>query len=219
MRNKNFNIVILLALSAFCICLLFARIIFFRQLKFSFLVWNLILAWIPYLISRMSLTFLKKKSKMFFIWIALFLWFIFFPNAPYILTDLIHLQHLNVAPLWYEAIMIFSFAWTGLILSFYSLTNIQTLVTEMYGKVLGWIVIIFSIILSGFGIYIGRFLRWNSWDIFFDTRNLFKDIFERIIDPFAHPRTITVTLVFSIFLLLSYLLFNNKNQTDGNEIV
>ena len=171
---------------------------------FRFLIWNLFLAFIPYIISTWLAYYTQTKKSIMVIGGATALWLLFFPNAPYILTDLFHLRPRSEIPYWYDLLLILSFAWNGLILAFVSLTEMQQVFSKLFNKVTSWLFVITTLCLSAFGIYLGRYLRWNSWDIITNPQGLAFDILDRFIHPFAHGRTWYMTLGFSAFLIVGY---------------
>ncbi|MEP7170944.1 MAG: DUF1361 domain-containing protein, partial [Bacteroidota bacterium] len=134
-------------------------------------------------------------------------WLSFFPNAPYILTDLFHLLNRQHIPLWYDLIMILSFAWTGLLTGFVSLIEIQNFFTEKYGKRLSWYLTIIALVLGSFGVYLGRFGRFNSWDVIANPFELSHDILTMFINPLHHIQMYGMTFFLSCFLILAYLTF------------
>jgi uncharacterized membrane protein len=169
---------------------------------FLFLNWNLFLAFIPWMIS--TILIYKNTNRKSSLILLITSWLLFFPNSPYILTDLFHLRLHTSAPMWFDLIVILSFAWTGLIYGFISLLDIETLLKRyINGKIITIISVIF-LFLASFGIYLGRFLRWNSWDIISNPFGLFNDVFERIINPFDHPRTWGLTILMGILLNMMY---------------
>ena len=174
------------------------------NVSFLFLIWNLFLAWIPYLIAlvlpKIHRLFNSKIINAF----ILFSWLLFFPNAPYILTDLFHIKTRLPIPLWYDVMMILSFAWTGLMLGFLSLFEVQLFLQKFVGKNIASLISVVAIFLCGIGIYIGRFQRWNSWDIIANPFALFGDVMNTLIHPFAYMRTLGLAIVISVFLLLGY---------------
>jgi uncharacterized membrane protein len=180
------------------------RVYYSGEPTYGFLLWNLFLAAIPFAIS--TLLFWKLPgSRLMFVGIAA-LWLLFFPNAPYVLTDLIHLWARPEVPLWFDLFLILSFACTSLMLGLVSLFDMQELVSRQFSRAAGWVFSLTSIVLGSFGIYLGRFLRWNSWDVLNNPTGLLQDILDRILNPLAHPRTIVFTLILSAFLLLAYLI-------------
>ncbi len=116
-------------------------------------------------------------------------WILFFPNSPYILTDLFHLKMRDSIPVWYDLIVILSYAWTGLICGFISLHDIEKLLSENGKKRMVTGIVVLFLFMSSFGVYLGRFLRWNSWDVFNDPSGLLGDIIIRFINPTEYSGT------------------------------
>ncbi len=172
---------------------------------FLFLVWNLILAWIPYLLSLGLAPMYRWSRSRILICLILVAWLVFFPNAPYILTDLLHLKSRHPMPFWYDLMLIVSYAWTGLLLGFVSLMEAQYFLGELLPARLVRTLTFCAILLGSFGIYIGRFQRWNSWDIITNPFGLTRDIAHAILHPFAHASTLGIAVVLAGFLGLSYL--------------
>jgi uncharacterized membrane protein len=204
-RDKLALLLVLGLSSAMSIAIVAFRIYYSGSMTYYFLIWNLFLAWVP-LGCALVLWFLSQQGRRSFWLLGLFFggWFVFFPNSPYIVTDLLHLAPRHNIPLWYDLMLIFSFAWNGLILGFTSLWIVQGVIQWMCGRWVSWALVMFTLGLSGFGIYLGRFLRWNSWDVVTNPYELAADIYVRIVNPLAHPRTLAVTLLFSGFLAVAY---------------
>lgn len=183
---------------------------------FLFLIWNLFLAWIPYCLSLTLEKSHRKFNSKILTGLLLASWLLFFPNAPYILTDLLHLRFRAPIPHWYDVMLLASFAWTGLILGLLSLYEVQLFFRKRMGKVISWVLVLAAIFLCGFGIYLGRFLRWNSWDVLTKPMFILEELFSLIIHPTAAGQEIGITLVLSVFLLLAYLqmvlLMGNVNR-------
>ena len=219
-RDRKLKILIILIIfSLFCITLFIFRSLYSSTRTYIFLIWNLFLAWVPFGISSLLLVFNKKiKSRIIFLLIV-FCWLLFFPNAPYILTDLFHLKQRHNIPLWYDLNLILSFAINGLFLGLLSLQDIQELITNRFNKIISWFFVFTSLLLASFGIYIGRFLRWNSWDVIYNTSDVIKDIKERLINPEIHPGTYGMTITLFIFLSLIYMLIRSMiklKKRDSN---
>ncbi len=177
-----------------------------RRIVYIFLMWNLFLAWIPYLSSLWAdLLHRNHPNRWWSLLVPGALWLIFFPNAPYIITDFVHLRERASIPLWYDIGLLVTFAWTGLFLAVFSLRTMQRLVKHYVGSILGWIFVAVALGLSGLGIYMGRFLRWNSWDLLLHPRSVLGDVATRLIHPWNHPRTFGVTFLFAAFMLICYL--------------
>ena len=174
---------------------------------FLFLNWNLFLAFIPWAFSTCAIIKPKFQSKRIVVIIVLVSCLLFFPNAPYILTDLFHLRGKLSMPVWFDLLLILSFAWTGLMFGFLSLWDIEKLLAKTMRS--SWVTIISVLLLfiGSFGIYIGRYLRWNSWDIIREPFGLIYDIGDRFINPFVHTRTWGVTIFMGIFLNMLYWSF------------
>jgi uncharacterized membrane protein len=166
---------------------------------YGFLLWNLILAWLPFMFAWVS------YRKPFAAIIYGPLWLLFLPNAPYLITDLIHLRQFEAVPIWYDAIMLFAFALTGLMLGFMSLYMMQALVVRRFGHVWGWLFVVVTVGLSGYGVYVGRFLRWNSWDIFTRPNVLLSDLANSLFNPAYFLKTYTVSLSMSALMLFAYV--------------
>lgn len=180
-----------------------------RTLTYAFLVWNLFLAWIPYLSGLWAASLHQRyPARWWTLIIPGALWLSFFPNAPYIVTDFLHLQERAPIPLWYDIGMLTVFAWTGLLLAVFSLRTMQTLVKSFLGSAVSWLFVVGSLGLGGLGIYIGRFLRWNSWDLLLHPRSVLADVIIRLANPWNHPGTLGVTFLFGAFLLVCYLTFS-----------
>lgn len=185
-----------------------ARVFFSRSLTYDNLVWNLFLAWIPYIFSAWAaLLFISNRQRWWLLVIPGIMWLIFFPNAPYIVTDFFHLVDRPHIPLWFDIIMLATFAWTGLFLAIASLRTMQILVKSYLGWFLSWIFAGIALGLGGLGIYLGRFSRWNSWDLFTQPKEILYDIAIRFVHPLSNLRFFGFTFLFSAFLLVCYLTF------------
>jgi len=214
-KQGRLNITILLIImSIFCFGLSITRYFITDTKVFLFLNWNLFLAFIPWLLS--TLLIIKGINRKLPLIGLIFTWLLFFPNSPYILTDLFHLRARSSAPVWFDLVVILSFAWTGLIYGFVSLMDISKLMKKYLSDKAISLIIVFFLFLSSFGIYLGRYLRWNSWDILSNPFGLFNDIIDRFINPFSHPRTWGMTLLMGILLNMIY--FSIKLLTQKNTL-
>lgn len=168
--------------------------------SYWFLAWNLFLAAIPYGLSLL----MRRGQKRWIQGILLFFWLMFLPNAPYIITDLLHLRPRPPIPLWYDAITIFSFAWTGLIFGYLSLIRVQQLFMERWRSPIRLLITGGIFLLTGIGIYIGRFLRWNSWDMITRPAALMSDLLSIITNPAAHWPELGAGIMLSVLLFLGF---------------
>jgi uncharacterized membrane protein len=192
---------------------------------YHFLVWNLFLAWIPFIISYFTYTMtLNRRQVYILIPIAAFFWLLFFPNAPYILTDF---QHLALGkwrdlPVWYDVMMLTWFSFTGLLLGITSLFLMQEIVRREFGRWWGWGLVAAVAVLSGAGVYFGRFLRWNSWDIFNDPRAMALHTLESFQNPSLQSiGFISLFTPFFLFLYITlytfgHLLLERKSHEQGS---
>ncbi|WP_223649185.1 DUF1361 domain-containing protein [Hymenobacter psoromatis] len=188
---------------ALSFALIAVRILLTGQLQFTFLLWNLFLAAIPFGLSA-ALTLAARPPAGRLLLPVGAVWLLFFPNAPYLITDLFHLVPRRGVPYWYDLALIMSCAWNGLMLAFASLLDMHTLVRQRLGFWAGWGFVNLALGLSAFGVYLGRYLRYNSWDILSNPFTLFYDIVQRLLHPFHNWQTWGVTVVFWAFLLIAY---------------
>jgi uncharacterized membrane protein len=204
-QTNRFEITLLLfAMTMFCFSLSVVRYVVTDTPVFLFLNWNLFLAVIPWMASSAMIMFRGFRKNKFFLFCLVVIWIAFFPNSPYILTDLFHLRVRNSAPIWFDLVVILSFAWAGLVFGFQSLFDIESLMSERIKPLYVNIVTTCLLFLGAFGVYIGRYLRWNTWDIVDNPFELFSDIGSRILNPFDHWRTWGVTLLMGILLNMIY---------------
>jgi uncharacterized membrane protein len=171
--------------------------------SYRFLVWNLFLAWVPFLFALGAYLLARKQSGPGVIVLGL-LWLLFFPNAPYMLTDFIHLDDSPAAPLWYDALMLASFAWTALVLGFASLYLMQMIWQRAAGPAVAWLGVLAALALASFGVYLGRFLGFNSWDALTRPRRVLEVIRTDLENPLQHPRLLGSLLVLTASLTVAY---------------
>jgi uncharacterized membrane protein len=198
----------LILASATSTLLVAARVVHTRRLAYLFLVYNLVLAWIPLGLSvaLQALEGLRPRAAARIASaLCLAAWLAFFPNAPYLMTDLLHLKVQGNRLLWLDLIALQAFAWTGLALGFVSLDVVQRVVARRVGRVASWLFAAAVMGLSAFGIYLGRFRRWNSWDVARDPLGLFSDVAHIVLHPFAHAHVVAFSAVLAAFLLTAYL--------------
>lgn len=191
-----------------CLGLYVLRAVRTHNLAYSFLVWNLFLAWLPLICALVSYNFYRRHACLSWPLVlgSALTWLIFLPNAPYLVTDLMHLQPQPDAPYWYDLILFVAFAWTGFFLGLVSLFLMQEMVRRVAGGTASWVFALGVLGVSSFGIYLGRFLRWNSWDVLVNPLQLLADIFERARHPLAHAQTLVFSALFAFFFLAAYLM-------------
>jgi len=202
-RSRRLRVLALLV--AWCGALLVARALYTGRPAFGFLVWNLFLAGLPALA---ALGFVRAEARRTAAWVRLAwfaAWLLLLPNAPYILTDLVHLAPWHGVPLWYDIAVYLSFGGTGLLLGYASIADVQGAVARRRGEAAGWVVAVATLALCGFGIYLGRFARWNSWDVLASPIALLGDLGRGLASPQVHPRTAGFSAVWGAGLVLGYL--------------
>ncbi len=191
--------------SLFSVALLYARVRYTGSFEHTWLAWNLVLAWVPFVLALVLYDAYRRGAPALALLPLGALWVLFFPNAPYILTDFVHLRPEAAAPLWYDAALISSFAFTGLLLGYASLYLVQAVVRAEAGQVWAWTCVVAAMALGAVGIYLGRFLRLNSWDALTDPGLLLGLVRVRLEDPLGNVRLLAVTGFFTAFLTLTYL--------------
>jgi uncharacterized membrane protein len=197
----------LIIASGTSVALVLARIVWTGNVNYSFLVWNLFLAWLPMIFALLACESYQHRSvrSLRFLGLAA-AWLLFFPNAPYIFTDLIHLTTHFYRHFWVDLSLILLCALTGLVLGFVSLYLMQSVVRQMLGRAASWVFIGVVAALSGFGIYLGRILRFNSWDVLFKPRQLYHGIGHWVADPLASSTSFAFPVLFATFVFVTYLM-------------
>ncbi|OUR99484.1 hypothetical protein A9Q86_12215 [Flavobacteriales bacterium 33_180_T64] len=193
---------------ALSIILLMIRMKLNQSFYLLFLVWNLFLAIIPFVITTV-LSSKPKNHKLTFL-IAFSVWLLFLPNAPYIITDLLHLTNGKPHLLWLDVLVILSFAFNGLILFFLSLSDMEKLLKQHVKPKFIFPILLSIFGLTAFGIYLGRFLRYNSWEIISNPNYLLNDIMHIVIQPMANKEVWLFTILFGTFLNIGYLVFRKS---------
>jgi uncharacterized membrane protein len=197
----------LILASATSTLLVVARVVVTRRLDYAFLVYNLVLAWIPLGLALVAQALAEARSRAAGVLIGLCLlgWLVFFPNAPYMTTDLMHLRVEHNRLFWLDLVTLQAFAWTGLALGFVSLDIVQRWVARRAGGVVSWLFAFAVMGLSAFGVYLGRFRRWNSWDVARDPYGVVSEVAGVLLHPFAHAHVVMFSAVLSAFLLAAYV--------------
>ena len=209
--------VVLVACASACTALLVARWVAGGLLAYGFLAWNLLLAGLPFAFALLAHLAHESAAPGWLrtpaVAASLGLWLVFFPNAPYLVTDLAHLRAQRPgAPLWYDAALFGAFLATGVTAGLASLLLVHGMVARRLGRLAGWSVIVLASLLGGFGIYLGRFVRLNSWDVVAAPERLLGALLDPLLQPGAHERTLVVTLLYAGFILLGYLAMGSLLQ-------
>ena len=203
----------------------FGRVFISRDFIFKNLIWNLFLAWLPYSFSLGIAAIHRMRPSWW--WALLFpagLWLLFLPNAFYIVTDLIHLSQRQSIPIWYDAGLIAITAWNGLFLANISLHSVQGVVRSYLGHYPSWGFALVVIGLSGYGVYLGRFLRWNSWDLLVDPTEVIYDSLYPLLHPISYADKIGFMVMYTSLFLVTYLSYAwlrpfvpTQIESGGNE--
>jgi uncharacterized membrane protein len=196
---------LLLSSVGFGFLLLLARTVYTGQLTFVFLVWNLFLAFVPYFLSY-SLTLRPAWMESRWKFGALFtLWLLFVPNSFYMLTDLFHLYDSYAVPRWYDLLLIFCFAWNALLMGILSVRHMEKIIQATWLYRFDWLFVYPIMLLNALGVYIGRYLRFNSWDIISNPFRLIADMLHLLVHPVQYKGAWGMVICFSFFLSILYM--------------
>lgn len=201
---RNPKLLLLGIVSGLSTSLWIFRVLATQNLGYSFMIWNLFLSLLPLLVAK-ALYELDRIDRLPLLprLAGLALWLLLVPNSYYMITDLMHIQNASPQTIWYDSLMLFSFAFTGLLAGTYSWYIIHKVVAGRHGTALGWLGVLASSGLVAFGIYLGRYGRWNSWDVLTNPMALGWGIWDSAHNPLARQ----LTAVFTFTLLLVYVAF------------
>jgi uncharacterized membrane protein len=208
-RYPNERVVVLAGFglaTGVCVGLELFREHHYGAFDFRFLLWNLFLAWIPLLLALAVYDGYRRGVPPAVLAPGALLWLLFLPNAPYLVTDFVHLAPLG-PPLWFDGLLISAFAWTGMILGFVSLYLMHAIVRHRYGAGAGWAAAVVVLGLTSVGVYIGRFLQWNSWDLLVRPGSRLAQIAPRLGEPTVVAHALAVTVLLTALLATTYLAF------------
>jgi len=213
----------LAATSVLCAALIAIRALRMEDVQYRFLLWNLFLAWLPLIVSMAALT-LVRVSRGAVLGVGLVLlgvaWMLLYPNAPYLTTDFVHLifdtfynrYDKDGLLLWYDLVLFFLFSWCGLLLGYLSMRHFHEIVSHYFGLLAGWAFILTVSFLGGFGVYLGRVVRLNSWDVLFSPFRLIEGVLEGI-----NAQAAGFTLLFGTLILIVYVsLFLGWNRRPSS---
>jgi uncharacterized membrane protein len=209
-RHPNERAVVLAGLglaSVICIGLELVREVHFGSTGFRFLLWNLVLAWIPLLLALGIYDRYRRGTRTLLLAPAAALWLLFLPNAPYIVTDFIHLAPAEPVPLWLDGAILSAFAWTGILLGFVSIYLVHAVVRHRFGARVGWATVLAALGLTSAGVYLGRFLRWNSWDLLVRPGQRLAQVAPKLADWTSVAHAGALTLLLTGVLVATYLAF------------
>jgi uncharacterized membrane protein len=197
----------LVAASALLTAGVAARVVVTHTLDATNLVWNLFLAWIPFVLALVLYDGARRGTSPGALVGLLAAWVLFLPNAPYIVTDVKWLGEYAGGSLWIDAALIGTAATIGLVLGFVSLYLVQIVVTRRFGPIVGWSLAWAALVLSGVGVYLGRVQRWNSWDVVTEPTMVAGRLAAAALDPLAHVRPLALSAAFAVVWCVGYALF------------
>jgi uncharacterized membrane protein len=200
----------------FSLSLLILRVIISSRLSYGFLAWNLFLAFVPYFISEWLSSHQLILSSRIRLIPLLFIWILFMPNSFYILTDLFHLNHINKEDSWFDLTLILSFSWNGILFGILSLEKMEMLLKNTKGKFISSLAICAVMWLNAFGVYVGRYLRFNSWDIFINPFALLSGITNIIFRPYDYRYAWAMSFCFAFFMILLYFTIKKLSEAFKN---
>jgi uncharacterized membrane protein len=195
----------LVLLTLLALAMLAARMAYTGTRHYVGLGWNLVLAWVPFVLSLVIYARAQAGASLRVLVPLAALWLVFFPNAPYIVTDLKHLDHRGEVPILYDVLLVATAAWAGLLLGLSSLFLIHGVVRRLVGALSAWALVVGVLAISSFGIYLGRVQRWNSWDVLLHPQALAHEIAAGLLHPQSNPRPLALTVLLTSFLLASYV--------------
>lgn len=217
-------------LTAVCFGFIVFRQVLTGEVRFLFLLWNLFLAWLPYLFSTAAVWTegLASRGGAKLLMLVLFgvPWLLLYPNAPYVTTDFIHLvanKTLYISNgeisflFWYDLVLVFFFSWCGLFLGYLSTLQLHQAVNRLAGKITGWLFVVTVSLLGGYGIFLGRVVRLNSWDVVYNPFRLLLGIMENL-----HRNGFLFSCLFAFFLLVVYVFLyslHDIKREKGNTMV
>lgn len=191
----------LLISNGLSLLLYFIRVIDTQEWRYWFLFWNLALAWLPlgfawWLVRRLRHSPWLSVGNI----VLTLLWLGFLPNSFYMVSDLIHLQSTGEVSLLYDAVLFFSFIFNGFVSGFISLYMVHRELLKRLKRFDAHAVVGLIILICSFAIYLGRNLRWNTWDVLVNPAGILFDVSDRLINPIAHPQALVTTVTFTFLI-------------------
>lgn len=175
------------------------------EVAYTYLLWNLALAWIPLVL----ILWLERvlRARLWSSWLPLFLtiiWLSFLPNSFYMITDFVHLHEIPRNDMLFDVVMFTSFVMNGMMLGYLSLYIVHQELLKRLSRRMSAALVGGVLLLSSFAIYIGRDLRWNTWDVLLNPASVIFDVSDRILNPAAHPTVFSTTISFFVLLASVY---------------
>jgi len=202
---------LLFALAIFCLALMLVRAKLTQSIYLFFLIWNLFLAYTPLCLTSLMMSRVTIIEKWYFYPVFGF-WLLALPNAPYIITDFVHLEKQSTVPLWFDILLIGSFTVCGMLFGLASMKNMHNILSVKFSTRAATTIMATTCLLSGFGIYLGRFLSYNSWDILHKPIALMADILHSLIATETYKPAWGITLGFGTLLFLLFRLYHDPEK-------
>jgi len=207
---------VLAIFALFCIALTAYNIFVARIIYPAYLVWNLFLAFVPYVFSRYFAAVVEARHPRYVQVLVFVVWLAFFPNALYLVTDFVHLYEQILLPVWFDIAIVFSYTWIAFFLAFLSLQTIEKTFAKLWTRRQAVGMVCAVLFLSSVGIYIGRYLRWNSWDVVVQPWNIIKDIVSVFGTSATAKDSLGMIVVFFGMFLGIYFSFRAISQPNGD---
>jgi uncharacterized membrane protein len=207
-RHPNERQLVLLgfaAATAVCVALELFREHHYGATGFRFLLWNLVLAWIPLLLALVVYDCYRRGTQLWRLSPAIALWLLFLPNAPYLVTDFVHLS--PGTTLYIDGVIVSAFAWTGAMLGFVSLYLMHAVIRHRFGARTGWLTALATLALASIGVYIGRYMQWNSWDLVTRPGARATELLQSFDQRAIVAHAAGVTMLLAVLLVLTYVAF------------
>ncbi len=205
---------LLLTSVSFGFLLLLARVFYTGSIMFAFLVWNIFLAFVPWFISytlTLRPAWIENRWKFAIIFTV---WLLFIPNSFYMLTDLFHLYDSYSVPRWYDLMLIFCFVWNAMLMGILSVRHMEKIIQSVWLRKSVWWFVYPVMLLNAFGIYVGRYMRYNSWDIVSNPFQLLQDAYHILLHPVYNRNAWAMVIVFSFFLSIVYMMLRRLSRTS-----
>lgn len=210
MPAKKQTIAVLIFASTFASVLFFIRMIVSQSSAFDFMLLNLLLAWIPFVFSSMIARIVRHhlaQTDRIAMGIFSLLWLLFLPNAPYMVTDFIHLRSRALVPMWYDILLLTTFTFLGFWLWIISVRQMHHVMLRFYSAKVGWVIVGIILALCCFGVGVGRFMRWNSWDVLLSPQKMLSEFIFLFWSPYAFGNTVGLSVVLFFLLGCVYVFY------------
>ena len=209
-RHPNERFLVLVgfaAATAVCVALELFREQRYGATGFRFLLWNLVLAWIPLLLALVVYDCYRRGTRLSLLAPAIVLWLLFLPNAPYLITDFVHLAPGTQTTLYVDGVIVSAFAWTGAMLGFVSLYLMHAVIRHRFGVRTGWLTALGTLVITSVGVYIGRYMQWNSWDLIRRPGARITELLQSFDQRALIAHAAGVSMLLAMLLALTYVAF------------